>query len=115
MTVIATGFDSDANGDVLKPDFRRAGGPAPRPASRPQTQSHQRPVSQPRAEAQPVQQPRVQMEESLYEQKQVAIGGGGSIPVQPPVTPLSRMPSRPVSAKTIGELDIPTFIRRQMD
>ena len=47
-------------------------------------------------------------------QKQVAVGGGAPIQADP-VTPLGRMPSRPVSAQEIGELDIPTFIRRQMD
>jgi hypothetical protein len=31
------------------------------------------------------------------------------------VPPMSRMPARPVSHAEIGELDIPTFIRRQMD
>jgi hypothetical protein len=32
-----------------------------------------------------------------------------------PVPPLGRMPTRAVSSAEIGELDIPTFIRRQMD
>jgi hypothetical protein len=46
--------------------------------------------------------------------RQVAVAGGASIPVQP-APQLARMPDRPVSCEEIGELDIPTFIRRQMD
>jgi hypothetical protein len=38
--------------------------------------------------------------------RQVANGG---------VLPLPRYPERIVTRDTIGELDIPTFIRRQMD
>ncbi len=107
VTVIATGFDSETQSDVLTPDFRRAAGSAPaRPAARS--------APQPRAEAPRAEPAPVRVEEYPQEQRQVAMGGGGSIPV-PPVTPLSRMPSRPVSSTTIGELDIPTFIRRQMD
>ncbi len=116
VTVIATGFDSDAESDVLRPEFRR---PAAPQASRAQ-------------QSKPMQQEQIEV------QKQVAVGGGAPISSGPsgtssprsrseapaprppsgsagPVTPLSRMPSRPVSSADIGELDIPTFIRRQMD
>jgi hypothetical protein len=41
----------------------------------------------------------------------VAVGGGRA----EPVLPLSRFPERTVTREQITELDIPTFIRRQMD
>jgi hypothetical protein len=41
----------------------------------------------------------------------VAVGGGAA----EPVLPLSRFPERIVSKDQIEGLDIPTFIRRQMD
>jgi len=44
-------------------------------------------------------------------QQQVAAVGGGSASV----VPLPRPPERVVTRKQIGELDVPTFIRRQMD
>jgi len=44
-------------------------------------------------------------------QRKTAVGGGGSSPA----APLGRLPERVVTRKQIGELDIPTFIRRQMD
>ena len=43
--------------------------------------------------------------------QQVAAVGGGSASV----VPLPRLPERVVTRKQIGELDVPTFIRRQMD
>ncbi|MDT8367836.1 MAG: cell division protein FtsZ [Longimicrobiales bacterium] len=99
VTVIATGFDTE-DSDLLRPDFRR---PANGQRQQAPAQRGPRPVPQP-----PVQE--VQMER----QKQVAVGGGTPITMDP-VTPASRMPTRPVSSREIGELDIPTFIRRQMD
>jgi cell division protein FtsZ len=94
VTVIATGFDAENERDVIRHDFRR---PATKPA---------RPA-QPRAAR---EQPRVQAQV----QRKVAVGGGGSVSTGP-VPPLGRMPTRAVSSAEIGELDIPTFIRRQMD
>jgi cell division protein FtsZ len=44
-------------------------------------------------------------------QPQAAAVGGGSASV----VPLSRPPERVVTREQIGELDVPTFIRRQMD
>jgi hypothetical protein len=41
--------------------------------------------------------------------RQAAVAGGGS------VLPLGRFPERVVTKEQLGELDIPTFIRRQMD
>ena len=107
VTVIATGFDSEEEREVLRPDFRR-----PMTQGRVGANSRKSESSETRAESEAQIRPQMEMKPEV--QKQVAIGGGGSIPV-PPVTPLSRMPSRPVSSRSVGDLDIPTFIRRQMD
>ncbi len=107
VTVIATGFDSEEEREVLRPDFRR-----PMTQGRVGPNSRKTESKESRNEAEGHIRPQMEMKPEM--QKQVAIGGGGSIPV-PPVTPLSRMPSRPVSSRSVGDLDIPTFIRRQMD
>ena len=90
VTVIATGFETEderrAQESVIRPDFRRQ---AP-----PMTQhQHQH---QPQHQAQPV--------------RRVAGAGGGST-----VVPPQRMPERVVAPEQLRELDIPTFIRRQLD
>jgi cell division protein FtsZ len=95
VTVIATGFDSAEEQGVIRHDFRR---PAQVPARK----------AQPRGQAR--EEPRAQPQM----QRQVAMGGGGSVSTGPLPT-MNRMPARPVSQVEIGELDIPTFIRRQMD
>lgn len=107
VTVIATGFDSEEEREVLRPDFRR-----PMTQGRVGANSRKSESNETRGESEAQIRPQMEMKPEV--QKQVAIGGGGSIPV-PPVTPLSRMPSRPVSSRSVGDLDIPTFIRRQMD
>lgn len=107
VTVIATGFDSEEDGGVIRPDFRR---PMTQGRAGPSTRGM--PSSEPRNEAHAHIRPQVQAKPEVH--KQVAIGGGGSISTAP-VTPLSRMPSRPVSSSSLSDLDIPTFIRRQMD
>jgi len=100
VTVIATGFDTE-DADMLRPDFRR-------PAA---TQRQQAQAQRPQAAS-----PTPPIDREAQVQKQVKVAGGAPINMDPdPVTPLSRMPSRPVSSREIGELDIPTFIRRQMD
>ncbi|MBT8338267.1 MAG: cell division protein FtsZ [Gemmatimonadetes bacterium] len=103
VTVIATGFDSgDGERQVINHDFRRPASTPVRPA-------------RPRAEAQQVRQMDIEAEiHAAPAQQRVAMGGGASIAVGPSQR-LSRMPVRPVSSTEIGELDIPTFIRRQMD
>ncbi len=73
--------------DVIRPDFGR------------QTTS-----SMPQRKAQPWPQ----MAEAS---QQVAVAGGGALDV----VPLPRPPERIVTREQIGELDVPTFIRRQMD
>ncbi|MDG2283605.1 MAG: hypothetical protein P8L45_10815, partial [Longimicrobiales bacterium] len=59
------------------------------------------PVLEPPAPSVPVELP----------ERRVAVGGGAS----EPVLPLTRFPERIVSREQIEGLDIPTFIRRQMD
>jgi hypothetical protein len=44
-------------------------------------------------------------------QLQMAAAGGAPAGVMP----LARLPERVVTREQIGELDVPTFIRRQMD
>ena len=104
VTVIATGFDTEVEQGVLRPDFRR-------------------PVAPTRAvEARP--KPQVQ--------RQVAMGGGaptplgagssgaGTGPVSPPAprAPMAQMAPAPLpmsSVEDVREIDIPTFIRRRYD
>ena len=96
VTVIATGFDSSEEEKVIRPDFRRP---------RPQPQAH--PV------AEPVAQPLVhQAQLAMEPEMRVAAVGGGRAE---PVLPLNRFPERTVTREQLMELDIPTFIRRQMD
>ncbi|HSG07865.1 MAG TPA: cell division protein FtsZ [Longimicrobiales bacterium] len=96
VTVIATGFDSSEEEKVIRPDFRRP---------RPQPQAH--PV------AEPVAQPIVHQAQLAVEpEMRVAAVGGGRAE---PVLPLNRFPERTVTREQLMELDIPTFIRRQMD
>ena len=99
VTVIATGFD-----DVIRPDFGR------------QTSS-----SLPHRQV----QPRMEQLTQQAPQQVAAVGGrafgggalgggalgGGSASV----VPLPRPPERVVTREQISELDVPTFIRRQMD
>jgi len=91
VTVIATGFDSTDEEKVIRPDFRRA-----------------RPQPQPKSE--PVAPPVVQ--EPARVEARVAAGGGGRVEA---VLPLNRFPERRVTREQLADLDIPTFIRRQMD
>lgn len=86
VTVIATGFETE--------DDRRAQESVIRPDFRRQAPPVQ-PVQQAPA-AQPV--------------RRVAGAGGGAT-----VVPASRMPERVVAPEQLRELDIPTFIRRQLD
>jgi cell division protein FtsZ len=91
VTVIATGFDSGDDGGtkVIRPDFRRT----PQPARAAQVQA-------------PAQ---------MRGEHKMAAGGGASGTAPQRAVPIARMPERLVTREQIGELDIPTFIRRQMD
>jgi cell division protein FtsZ len=90
VTVIATGFEVGEEATVIRPEFRRAAGSQQQPGARSQQSV--------RPHATPVPQPA----------RQVAVAGGGALP-------LGRFPERLVTREQLGELDIPTFIRRQMD
>ena len=92
VTVIATGFDTAADEKVIPGNFRRP---------RPQAMT---------APAQAPGQPLVQ-EVRQFEAVRMAVGGGGV----EEVLPLNRFPEQTVSREQLVELDIPTFIRRQMD
>jgi cell division protein FtsZ len=87
VTVIATGFDRSQEEEekVLRPEFART----PQPKARTQMPAEQ-----------------------AQSARRVAVGGGGSEPVE---LPFKRYPDRIVTTEQIRELDIPTFIRRQMD
>jgi len=89
VTVIATGFEVGDQENVIRPDFRRSAQPQPSTRSAPSSRPHVAPVPQPA--------------------RQAAVAGGSG------VLPLGRFPERVVTREQIGELDIPTFIRRQMD
>ncbi len=96
VTVIATGFDSADEEKVIRPDFKR---PRAQPQARPQPREE--PMAQPTSHRQVVQE----------EVRVAAVGGGRA----EPVLPLNRFPERTVTREQFSELDIPTFIRRQMD
>jgi cell division protein FtsZ len=93
VTVIATGFDSAEEEKVIRPDFRRAR-PQPEPQAEPVAPQVRLPVAQVMGEV----------------EKMAAVGGSAE-----PVLPLNRLPEHQVTREQLSELDIPTFIRRQMD
>ena len=97
MTVIATGFDDPEEEKVI--DLRR-------PRAEPSSRSR---ASEPASRGQESRGPADQVESRP--QQRVAVGGGRD----EGVLPLGRMPERTVTRSQISELDIPTFIRRQMD
>lgn len=69
------------------------------------------PESQPMLQPPPHKVTAEREQQSQQTQMRMAAGGGSS----EPVVPLSRFPERSVSREQIEGLDIPTFIRRQMD
>lgn len=89
VTVIATGFDEAGSVEqepVIRPDFRRPSAPRSRTVTPPREEPRRR-----------------------------VVGGGTSDHEDRGVVPFNRPPERVVDRNQIGELDIPTFIRRQMD
>ncbi len=101
VTVIATGFDRSETARqearVLRPDFGR-------------------PAATPRNVSQPVSQSQSQPQQQIqFQQERKVVGGGGTGVERGGVMPLSRPPERVVDRTEIRDLDIPTFIRRQMD
>ncbi|MEX2467958.1 MAG: cell division protein FtsZ [Gemmatimonadota bacterium] len=94
VTVIATGFDQVEDEKVISGNFLRTRAP-----------KHAKPAAAPEPpKAHEAEMPR-------HAPARVAVGGGGS----EEVLPLNRFPERNVSRGPIAGLDIPTFIRRQMD
>ena len=96
VTVIATGFDTAADEKVIPGNFRRAR-PQPQPQAQPRVVRAQAPMVQ---------------EVAQFDTVRMAVGGRGGMEE---VLPLNRFPEQTVSREQLVELDIPTFIRRQMD
>jgi len=103
VTVIATGFDSAEDENVIPGNFRRARSQPQMPVQ--PVHSASQSLVQPLLEPPPYQVPVEQAE------LRVAVGGGAA----ETVLPLSRFPERIISRDQLEGLDIPTFIRRQMD
>jgi cell division protein FtsZ len=122
VTVIATGFDSGEDEKVIPGDFRRA---------RPQPQAHVTTAPQPvltdievmhQAGTRLVAGARPETVVSAGRPEPVGALGGVRPEVAAPaggrsetVVPLGRFAERRLSRDQIEGLDIPTFIRRQMD
>ena len=108
VTVIATGFDSGGDEKVIPGDFRS-------PRSRLQVPV---PAQEPAASGVDMLQQAMPEHSVLSEvvpqelEAQVAVAGGGG---GEQLLPLARYPERFISRGQIEGLDIPTFIRRQMD
>ena len=95
VTVIATGFNSLADDKVINSPFQRS-----------------QPMSK---KIQNVQQESLlpELEAETKEQDEALVGVAGVRDEE--VLPLRRFPDQVVSSNQLLELDIPTFIRRQMD
>ena len=93
VTVIATGFDSVGDGQVISSDFQSS-----------------IPMSNTIPNAEPIlPDPQIQIEE----EDEALVGA--AISSDEEALPLNRFPEQVVSSNQLLELDIPTFIRRQMD
>jgi cell division protein FtsZ len=104
VTVIATGFDSGADEKVIPGDFRR---------TRLQPQATTSTTIPPAQEPVVANIPIARQVEARQEVR--AVAGARPTQVVPQVVPIARFPERSVSRDQISGLDIPTFIRRQMD
>ena len=93
VTVIATGFDSVENEKVVSSDFQNS-----------------KPMSNTIPNAEPML-PDLQIQIEEEDEALVVASVNG----EEEVSPLNRFPERMVSSNQLLELDIPTFIRRQMD
>lgn len=100
VTVIATGFDSANDEKIIPGDFRRTRTPAQATTSATFPPAQELVV----ADIQMVRQMEARMEVR-------AVGGSRSVQAVSP----SRFPDRPLTREPMAGLDIPTFIRRQMD
>lgn len=101
VTVIATGFDSGGDEKVIPGNFRN---PHSQPPEASGVGMSQQAIPEHSVLSEAVPQ------EELEDQVAVAGGGGGE-----QLLPLARYPERLISREHIEGLDIPTFIRRQMD
>ncbi len=107
VTVIATGFDSGDDEKVIPGDFRRP---------RPQPQPHVTAAPEPSVtDIVMVQQHAEVRAVAGGRREQVSAFADSMTGRAEQVVPLSRFPERKVSRDQIEGLDIPTFIRRQMD
>ena len=93
VTVIATGFDSVKTEKVISSDFQN---------------------SKPRSNTIPNPEPMLPDLQIQIEEEDEALVGV-AVASDEEVLPLNRFPERVVSSNQLLELDIPTFIRRQMD
>lgn len=93
VTVIATGFDSVKNEKVISSDFQN---------------------SKPRSNTIPNPEPMFADLQIQIEEEDEALVGA-AVASDEEVLPLNRFPEQMVSSNQLLELDIPTFIRRQMD
>jgi len=108
VTVIATGFDSGEDEKVIPGDFRR-----PRPQPQPPVPAALEP---PVADIGRVQQHTAARAVAGGGRREPVAGAPDPVAGRPEqVVPLTRFPERKVSRDQIEGLDIPTFIRRQMD
>jgi cell division protein FtsZ len=97
VTVIATGFDSATDEKVIPGDFRR---------------TRTQPQAVAAAHVPPAQVPVVaDIAEVRQAEARVAVGGARTAQV----VQMPRFPERPVTREPMAGLDIPTFIRRQME
>ena len=108
VTVIATGFDSGGDGKVISGDFRSSRSPTEVPVSAQEPAVSG--VGMPQQAAPEHSVPSEVMPQELEPRVAVAGGGGGE-----QLLPFARYPERDISRQQIEGLDIPTFIRRQMD
>ena len=93
VTVIATGFDSVKNEKVISSDFQN---------------------SKPRSNTIPNPEPMLPDLQIQIEEEDEALVGA-AVASDEKILPLNRFPEQVVSSNHLLELDIPTFIRRQMD
>jgi cell division protein FtsZ len=93
VTVIATGFDSVKDEKIISSDFQN---------------------SKPMSKTMPDPEPMLPGLRIQIEEEDEALVGA-AVASDEKVLPLNRFPERVVSSNQLLELDIPTFIRRQMD
>jgi cell division protein FtsZ len=108
VTVIATGLEREeparGNGNVIRPQFGVRTAPQ---------QGRSQAASPPRP--QPAQKPVLAGVAADSGYGAVAAAGGSRTPIYEDALPFTRPPQNSIGHKQLTDLDIPTFIRRQMD